>query len=215
MNTLKELIQAGDTSALEALFAEQPLLITKTLDQGVSPIQFAAYCRQKDVVNLFMNHLTKLSAFEASSLGELEELKRRIAEQPDIIHQTAPDGFTCLSLAAFFGQEQVVDYLLAQGADPNQAAANSFQIAPLHAAAAISNLTISKSLLQAGAYPNAVQQQGVTPLHSAAHNGAKELCELLIYHGANPNAVLDSGELPAHLARQAGYGELAVWLEAQ
>jgi ankyrin repeat protein len=55
---------------------------------------------------------------------------------------------------------------------------------PLHSAAAAKQLDVCRTLLAAGADPNAVQHGGYTPLREAEENGDEELAELLRQHGA-------------------------------
>ena len=54
----------------------------------------------------------------------------------------APDGFTPVALAAFFGQPAAVKALIAAGADVNAAAKNGLKVAALHAAVAGGKLDI-------------------------------------------------------------------------
>ena len=111
------------------------------------------------------------------------------------------DGFTGLHLAAFFGQEEAAELLLARGAEVNLVARNAnIHVTPLHSAAAGSHSGIVKLLLEHGADPNAAQDGGFTPLHSAANNDDRESAEALLEAGADPTLKTDDGRTPADLA---------------
>ena len=104
--------------------------------------------------------------------------------------------------------------LLSLGANPSLAANNAFKVAPLHSACASSHYEIAHLLLDAGAYVNVPQMQGVTPLHSAAHNGNDSLVELLIRYGADIIAQTTEGKTPADMAEEKGFHALALRLRA-
>lgn len=60
------------------------------------------------------------------------------------------------------------------------------------------NVELVKTLLEAGARPDAADDKQVTPLMTAAENGRIEMAQLLLDHGANPQARDNSGRLPIH-----------------
>ena len=70
----------------------------------------------------------------------------------------------------------------------------------LHCAAAHGQAALVRSLLAAGADPNAVDDNGATPLHWAAVQGHYAVARLLLEAGANPNAENNKGATPVHLA---------------
>ncbi len=64
---------------------------------------------------------------------------------------------------------------------------------PLHVAAFLGSMEISRLLLRLGASPHLRNVIGQTPLHIAAEFGSPSLCELLIAHGADVASVDDTG----------------------
>ena len=56
--------------------------------------------------------------YGAAYLGELEEVKRLVEEDPRCINRFHEEGYTALHLACFRGRANVVSYLLDQGANP-------------------------------------------------------------------------------------------------
>ncbi len=82
---------------------------------------------------------------------------------------------------------------------------------PLHTAAALSRPASVKTLLAAGADPNAPDEWGETPLHkasvpqpTASPENATETIHLLVAGGANPAARKKNGDRPLHSAALIG-----------
>ena len=130
----------------------------------------------------------ELDVFEASALGRTERLRELLDADPSLANAWADDGFQPLGLASFFGNADAARVLLDHGADVNSASRNQMKVMPLHSAAAAQNpdvrYEIAKLLLDAGADPNARQQDEYTPLMAADQHGDPRLRELLVSHGA-------------------------------
>ncbi|HTE31364.1 MAG TPA: ankyrin repeat domain-containing protein [Chryseolinea sp.] len=208
-----ELIKSGDNQKLERGLKENPALASAKTEHGISLLQFAAYCRNKNAIDLLRAHIKEPDIFEAAAIGDLQTLKKHLKKSPDLLNAFAPDGFTCLGLSVYFGNANIVEYLISKGADVNIASNNAFKVAPIHSACAISDYNITELLLRSGANVNARQQQGITSLHSAAHNGQTKLAELLIDNGADINAKTDSGQTPLAMALEKNFAETADMLE--
>lgn len=105
---------------------------------------------------------------------------------------TYPDtGVPILVDAVFNDAHLVVEYLLKQNADPNI----RFDTRPvLSIAAMFGQLEIAKSLLEAGADPNATDGPLTTPLMFAAEEGHAQVVQLLIENGSNPSLKDLNGE---------------------
>ena len=69
-----------------------------------------------------------------------------------------------------------------------------------------------RAVLEAGADPNAAQQQGFRPIHEAGTSGSRALAELLLKFGADPTLKGDNGKNAIDLAREKGHAEFADWL---
>ena len=168
-----------------------------------------------DVVNALLELGAPVDIFEASVLGKVDRIQEILKSNPARVSEHAPDGFTPVALAAFFGQPAAVKALIAAGADVNAAAKNALKVQALHAAVAGRNLEIVKAVLEAGADPNAQQQAGFRPIHEAGTNANRALAELLIAHGADPSLPNDDGKNAIDLAREKGHAEFADWLATQ
>ncbi|MEJ1241377.1 ankyrin repeat domain-containing protein [Chryseolinea sp. T2] len=204
MNELAEFIKTRNNGGLEKELKANPLLASAPTEQGISLLQFAAYYRNQEAIEIILRYKDGVDIFEAATVGDVATVQRLLTKQPDQINSLSSDGFTPLTLASYFGQLDVVKLLLKNHADPNIAASNQMHVAPLHSACAISNYEIAALLIKAGADVNARQHSGVTPLHSAAHNGQAKLAKLLIDNGSDVNVKSDAGQTPLTMAKEKG-----------
>jgi uncharacterized protein len=149
-----------------------------------------------------------LTIHEAAALGVTSRLEALLAQDPSLANAFSPDGFQPLGLAAFFGRTEAAELLLARGGEVDTPSRNTQHVTSLHAALAGPAPEIARSLIQAGADVNAVQQDGVTPLHEAAHRGRGDLVQLLLDHGADAAARDGKGRDAADFAREQGHTAL-------
>ena len=208
-----ELIDAGDVAGLRALLASDPAAAASRRADGASAVLWARYNFELDAVEALLEANPALDAFDAAAIGRTDVLRAELERDPAVATAFAPDGFTALGLASFFGHLEAAQVLIAAGARVNDASRNAMRVAPLHSALAGRHAEIATLLLEAGADVNAVQADGYTPLHEAAQNGDRPMAERLIAAGANPRASLDDGSTPAESARRAGHDSLAARLE--
>ncbi len=91
-------------------------------------------------------------------------------------------GWTGLHRAVESDRQNMVEMLLASGADPNKV--DYFKDSPLHFAASRGSVGTVITLLQAKASVNARNSSGYTPLHLAASNGSVDVVQVLLEKGA-------------------------------
>ncbi len=203
-------VTLGDNETIEQILADNPNLVN-TIGQNRLPLVLTAqYQNKQEIVDTLVNAGAKLSIFEAAAIGRLDIVQKELEEYPEDVDENGRDGFTPLQLACYFGREEIVTYLLAQGADINAIAENPTLIQAVHAAAANGNLNILRHLLERGANANAQQQNRLTPLHTAADSNHAAMAQLLLKYGADPTLANDSGQTPADIAKAKGYEQL--WL---
>src|SRR5437763_13142364 len=96
----------------------------------LSPIMQALYHGQHDEAQRLLAETgaSHLSVHEAAAMGSLRRLEQIIAADASATNAWAADGFQPLGLAAFFGQRQAVEMLLAHGAEVNTPARNAFHV---------------------------------------------------------------------------------------
>jgi uncharacterized protein len=125
-----------------------------------------------------------------------------LARRHDEALATEADGTTALHWAVRLRDTEIVDRLLASGADVR--AANRYGVTPLHLAAINGDAGMIKRLLDAGADANAVGTDGETPLMTVARGGHVEAARVLLDRGASLEA------------REAWHGQTALmWAAAQ
>ena len=212
---LFEAIKAGSVDEVRKLVQQNPSLAGARDASGASAVLVAAYNMKPDVVNALLDLGAPVDIFEASVLGKADRIQEILKSNPARVSEHAPDGFTPVALAAFFGQLAAAKALIAAGADVNAAAKNGLKVQALHAAVAGRNLEIVKAVLAAGADPNAQQQAGFRPIFEAGANANRALAELLLAHGADPTLPSDEGKNAIDYARDKGHAEFADWLATQ
>lgn len=211
MNTdiLEELIAAGDIGGLTTLLQDNRALAKAPTSHGVSPLMLSCYFKKPEVTAVLLKFVDEVTLFEAAAAGKFDVVAYVVGTHPNSVNDFAPDGFTPLGLASYFGQLEVARYLVLKGADVNLPSSNGFHVYPLHSAVAGNYTDIARMLVNAGAQVNVVQQSGTTPLHSAAQNGNTEILILLLEKGADVSVRMEGGRLAADLARDKGFTEIA------
>ncbi|MDI6449621.1 ankyrin repeat domain-containing protein [Anaerobaca lacustris] len=111
-----------------------------------------------------------------------------------------------LSGAPRVWRDEVIDILLAAGADPRLSADSGRTV--LHGAASEGLTKLASLLLAHGADVNAQTAGGSTPLHSAVWENHLETATLLLDHGADINRADQVGDTPLHVAAVNGYAAL-------
>jgi ankyrin repeat protein len=212
---LFEAIKGGRIDEVRELIQQDAALKQARDASGASVILVAAYHMKPDVVNALLELGAPVDLFEASVLGKVDRIQEILKSNPGRVSEHAPDGFTPVALAAFFGQPAAAKALIAAGADVNAAAKNPLKVQAVHAAVAGRNLEIVKAILEAGGNPNAQQQAGFRPMHEAGANANRALAELLLAHGADPSLPNDDGKTAIDFAREKNHAEFADWLATQ
>jgi len=122
-----------------------------------------------------------LRLIDAVKKSDTKTARTLIAQHIDV-NATETDGSTALHWAAQRDNVELVDLLLAAGA--NAKSANRYKITPLSLAAMNGNGEIVERLLKAGAGANDTSEDGQTALMTAALNGKPGAVKVLLAHGA-------------------------------
>ena len=217
MNNIEEFLEAakiGDAERVGALLDIDPTLASSARGaNGISAFMLALYHGRSDVVNLLLDREIDLNIFEAAASGQTRRIEILLDRDSALVNAHSPDGFTPLTLAAFFGRREAIEILLSRGADPEIVSKNAMSVRPINSAMAHRQpkvaLAMGEMLLAYGANPNVAQMGGWTPLHEAAAHGHADKARLLLTHNADPNARSDDGKTPLQMALDANHQEVA------
>ena len=124
------------------------------------------------------------NVFDVCRNGTLEDIKTLHKENPNSINKKNDAGYTPLILACYYGNEDVVAFLIERVDNIN---GTSSYGTPLMAAVVKRNINISKMLLNKKANPNIADTNGTTALHYATLFKETEIVKLLLKAGANSN----------------------------
>ena len=202
----------GDVAKVKEMLRAEPSLAQARDQNGVSVIMKATYLGRRDVVAELLASGVQLDVFEAAATGQVDQLRALLEKDPSLVNTYSPDGFTPLGFAAFFGQAETLNALLAAGAAVNAASREAMKMSPLGSALAVQRNDLARTLIEHGADVNAKAANDLTPLHTAAARGNLESAKLLLEHGADINAMSTDGKLPVAYAEERNHPEMVEFL---
>ena len=166
---------------------------------------------------------------EAAKAGDMDVVKRLLAEDPSIVKVRDDSGETPLMSALYRGHTKIVDLLIDAGAPLDACAASATgriealdqalavsktcvaQYAydgwtPLHLASFFGHVDAAGRLLDAGADPSVKSRNSLenTPLHAATAGQHSDVALLLIARGADVHATDAARHTPLHIAAENG-----------
>ena len=124
------------------------------------------------------------SIHEAAAEGNIKRVKQHLVEGVDV-NAKFKDGWTPLHMAAEGGHREIVDLLIAKGADINATAGwgDGVGWTPLHMAAEEGHKKVVELLILKGADINVKNGDDRTPLDVAIKHKRTETADLLRKHG--------------------------------
>ncbi|XP_075222552.1 tankyrase isoform X2 [Lycorma delicatula] len=139
---------------------------------------------------------------EAAKAGDSEQVQRLLTAYPHIVNCRDLDGrhSTPLHFAAGYNRVDVVEYLLAHGADVHSK--DKGGLVPLHNACSYGHYEVTEMLVKHGANVNVADLWKFTPLHEAAAKGKYDIVRLLLQHGADATKKNRDGATPVELVRE-------------
>lgn len=152
--------------------------------------------------------LTPLHCICLQGLVQLVHLLR-----PHTINLKSSSGLTLLHCACNGGHEEMVTYLLRNGADIK--ARDKEGMSPLHHSCLNGHFTVAKTLTEYGVYHSCRDNEGMSPLLYACSEGHTHIVHWLTQIGASLFARNNFGDGALHIASQAGFVELSSWLVAR
>nr|XP_020476967.1 ankyrin repeat domain-containing protein 50-like [Monopterus albus]XP_020476968.1 ankyrin repeat domain-containing protein 50-like [Monopterus albus]XP_020476969.1 ankyrin repeat domain-containing protein 50-like [Monopterus albus]XP_020476970.1 ankyrin repeat domain-containing protein 50-like [Monopterus albus]XP_020476971.1 ankyrin repeat domain-containing protein 50-like [Monopterus albus] len=211
--------------------------VDKADSKGRTPLIAAAYMGHHEAVEILLDHNAEVNladgdgrtALSVAALcvptaagvkgyGEVASLLLERGADPG--HRDN-DGMTPLLLAAYEGNDDVVELLLEAGADVDETAGldgsvpAAAAVTPLLAAAAMGHMKTVSRLLFWGAAVDAIDCEGRTALCLAAARGSVEVVRTLLERGLDENHRDDLGWTPMHAAACEGHRAVCAALTEQ
>lgn len=151
--------------------------------------------------------------FDAARLGRTDMIAPLVKAGVDI-NATDARGFTPLILAAYNGQAETLDALIAAGADPCKPDVSQGNTAQMGVAFK-GNDAIAARLLKAGCDVNARNKAGQTALMMAALFGRSAQVAMLVQAGADPALADAAGRTASAVAQAQGNDAMVAQLKAR
>ena len=207
MPPIQEAAYFGDLDTVKTLVAEGTEVNTKD-EAGYTPLHCALCGGHKEIVQFLLGEGADVNAKAADDRTPL--CFARTAEAAVLLIAKGADanarveyGHTVLHNASNRGDVQIVELLLAHGANANAKAGGADTLwkgwTPLHVACDNGHKAIVETLLAKDVDVNARTDKGDTPMSLAKDSGHRQVVELLIKHAAKAFA---PGE-----AQQAKHGK--------
>ncbi|MGB5434566.1 MAG: ankyrin repeat domain-containing protein [Maribacter sp.] len=213
---LKTHLQKKAVDKIIALLHANPEVLGLEDDHGSSGLTLIAYSGLQKAFVEAIDLKKSFSFHEAIVCGKLEIVKDYLNTPDfDLVNTHSNDGFTPLSLAAFFNRTEIAKALITMGADPNLPAKNPSKVNALHAAIAKENYELCKLFIENEANVNAVQMKNVTPLHAAVHRGNLALVKLLVENKALITPQMDNGDTALLIAEREKHNDIRTYLLGQ
>lgn len=210
-----EAIRSGDLATVKSLVGTDASLASARNDSGVSGVLTAVYMGRGEIRDFLVASGAAMELAEAAAVGNLARVRELIEKDLARADSFSPDGFPVVALAAFLGHLEVVQYLVAQGADINAPATNGSGYNALTGAVTSGHAAVVQWLLQHGANANYRYSGGYSPLLTAAANGRLDIAKLLLAHGADPHATTNDGKSPLSITKERNHPEVAALFQAR
>ena len=170
----------GDFAAVKQLLAEHPTILNRPASWGELALGAAAQTGQVAIAEHLLALGAPLDICTAAMLGRAETVAAMLPTEPLGANATGAHGIPLLYHAVITGQQDIVETLLARGADINGGRGGS---PALHGAVMFDRPALAEWLLHHGADPHILNFDGKTPLAAAVEMQRDAVAEVLRAHG--------------------------------
>jgi ankyrin repeat protein len=200
LTALQAAILSGDTQVAEYLLdkkvdirAPASALFGRTALQAAAKMEYIHIAKKLIERGADVNEATSMHGetclhFAARS-GNMELVCLLLKHRADVNSPptVSPRGYTVFREAIRSGKHEIVEKLLANGADPSREDKEDIDYGYVGAAIQYCSRETVELLLRRGASPNKMDDVMSTPLHLAVRRGSPDLVQLLLDHGGDPN----------------------------
>ena len=193
-HTIHTAAMSGDNGALAQLIRQGSVPLELRSGRNRTALQEAAFYGQEDSAEILIRAGAQISAEVAVGLGMRAQIARILDEDADALSRLyGTQPLICWATTA--GQPEVIDDLIARGADPNQG--DQWGVTPVRFA---KSTTVIERLVAGGADVN-LDSRGFTPLADKMWQGPLEAAKTLVQLGADINQKCSwMGHTPCHKA---------------
>ena len=186
---------------------------------GAAPLYYAALCGFYNLAeHLIIKYPQQVNAIGGRYVSPLAaalamghfDVAKLLYEHDAYVDVQGKYGRSPLHAASSQGHPEIVEWLLDSSADPKFRRTSDFTT-PLHTAALMGQVEVSRILLQREVDQNALDCRGRTPLHLASERGNIDIVRLLLEHGVDVNAQDDSRSTALHLALAEDHIDTPRW----
>ena len=132
-----------------------------------------------------LHYASKRGSLHIAQLLQLDALPSQATAYLNTQRTIKVNGLSPFHLAAYYGQQNLIDYFLATYQDSNVNDMADSDVSALHLAASGGKTPILKHLISIGAIVDATDKAGMSPLHYAAIAGHLNTALVLLEHGAD------------------------------
>src|SRR5207253_6797825 len=122
-------IRKGNSEKVVELIKQQPTLIKASTKNGTTPVLLAVYADHPDIAESLLATGIEPNIFEAAATGRIQRVRVLLKKDPTLARAYSPDGWSALHVN--WGHLDIVELLLASGADINAVSKNKFVATPL------------------------------------------------------------------------------------